>query len=74
MVKRPISCAFRGKFSYFLLSHFFYTNGVETVIFVASLYGKNYLGHSLKEILMVLLLIQFFSAPDAYFGAGFQTG
>lgn len=50
----------------FLASFFFYTMGVQTVMLVASLYGKTELNIPTTNLISSLLLIQLIAVPGAY--------
>lgn len=49
----------------FLIAYLFYNDGVQSIIVVSSIFGKNELGLSLEFLIMVILLVQFI----AFFGA-----
>ena len=49
----------------FLLAFFFYNNGIQTVITMASIYGSHYLRLQLSNILLALLVSQIVGFPGA---------
>jgi UMF1 family MFS transporter len=51
----------------FLLSFFFYNMGVQTVMLVATLYGKSELGLKTPNLIIAILIIQLIAIPGAYF-------
>ncbi|MDO9255666.1 MAG: MFS transporter [Bacteroidales bacterium] len=51
----------------FLLSFFFFSMGVQTIIIVASLFGKAELGISDTKLIMTILIIQLVAILGAYF-------
>ncbi|MFC6999475.1 MFS transporter [Rufibacter roseus] len=53
----------------FLLSFFFYNMGVQTVMYVASLFGSKELGLETQALITVLLIIQGVAIGGAYFFA-----
>ncbi len=54
----------------FLAAYFLYNDGVQTVISMAAIYGRNELGLTPAQLLGVLLLIQFLGIPGTlFFGA-----
>lgn len=52
--------------SRFLLSFFFFSMGVQTIIIVASLFGKAELGITDTKLIMTILLIQLVAVAGAY--------
>lgn len=50
----------------FLLSFFFLSMGVQTVIYVASIYGKKELGIETSQLIIAILLIQIIAIIGAY--------
>ncbi|HAN38647.1 MAG TPA: MFS transporter [Chitinophagaceae bacterium] len=50
----------------FLGSYFFYNMGVQTVMLVATLYGKSELGLPTTNLIIAILLIQLIAVPGAY--------
>ncbi|HET9746189.1 MAG TPA: MFS transporter, partial [Chitinophagaceae bacterium] len=50
----------------FLASFFFYNMGVQTVMLVATLYGKSELGLQTENLIIAILLIQLIAIPGAY--------
>jgi UMF1 family MFS transporter len=50
----------------FLVSFFFYNMGVQTVMLVATLYGKSELGLKTENLIIAILLIQLIAIPGAY--------
>lgn len=53
----------------FLLAFFFYSAGVQTVLFVASTFGEKELGLSAGELILLILLLQMLATAGAYFFA-----
>lgn len=53
----------------FLGSFFVYTMGVQTVIYVAALFGKNELKLESEDMLKTILLIQLIGIAGAFFFA-----
>jgi UMF1 family MFS transporter len=51
----------------FLLSFFFFSMGVQTIIIVASLFGKVELGINDTMLIMTILIIQIVAIPGAFF-------
>ncbi|HET9433896.1 MAG TPA: MFS transporter [Chitinophagaceae bacterium] len=54
------------KLKRFLLSFFFYNMGVQTVMLVATLYGKSELGLKTENLIVAILIIQLIAIPGAY--------
>ena len=50
----------------FLASYFFYNMGVQTIMIVATLYGKSELGLPTKNLIISILIIQLIAIPGAY--------
>lgn len=50
----------------FLLSFFFYNMGVQTVMLVATLYGKQELAIKTTNLIIAILIIQLIAIPGAY--------
>lgn len=50
----------------FLLAFFFYTAGVQTVIYLATLFAKVELGFETSELIMVVLILQLVAIGGAY--------
>lgn len=50
----------------FLFSFFFYNMGVQTVMLVATLYGKSELNIPTMNLIIAILIIQFIAIPGAY--------
>ena len=53
----------------FLISFFFYSMGVQTLIYLASLFGSEELNMELKELIIVILILQVVAILGAYFFA-----
>lgn len=53
----------------FLLAFFFLSMGLQTVMFVASLFGKKELNMPTDKLIVTVLLIQLIAIPGAYFFA-----
>jgi len=66
----------------YLLSFFFYSMGVQTVLLLAPLFGKNEVGMSADEMILIVLILQILAIAGAYFfaliskfkGNGFSIG
>lgn len=54
------------KLKRYLLSFFFYNMGVQTVMLVATLYGKSELGLKTENLIVAILIIQLIAIPGAY--------
>jgi UMF1 family MFS transporter len=54
----------------FLLSYFFYNMGVQTVMYVATLFGDKELKLKSDELIITILIIQFVAIAGAYLFAG----
>ena len=54
------------KLKRFLLSFFFYNMGVQTVMLVATLYGKSELGLKTENLIVAILIIQLIAIPGAF--------
>lgn len=54
------------KLKRFLFSFFFYNMGVQTVMLVATLYGKSELGLKTENLIVAILIIQLIAIPGAY--------
>ena len=54
------------KLKRFLLAFFFYNMGVQTVMLVATLYGKSELGIPTKNLIIAILIIQLIAIPGAF--------
>ena len=50
----------------FLIAFFFYSAGVQTVLFVASTFGEKELGFSAGELILLILLLQLLATAGAY--------
>jgi UMF1 family MFS transporter len=50
----------------YLLAFFFYNMGVQTVMLVATLYGKSELNIPTTNLIIAILIIQFIAIPGAY--------
>ncbi len=50
----------------FLASYFFYNMGVQTIMIVATLYGKSELGLPTTNLIIAILIIQLIAIPGAY--------
>src|SRR6056297_324965 len=50
----------------FLLAFFFYSAGVQTVLFVASTFGEKELGLNASELILLILLLQMLATAGAY--------
>lgn len=50
----------------FLSSYFFYNMGVQTIMIVATLYGKSELGLPTTNLIVAILIIQLIAIPGAY--------
>jgi len=69
-IKRVFRQAMKMKaLKLFLLAFFIYTMGVQTIIYVAALFGKNVLLLESKDMLITILLIQLIGIAGAYFFA-----
>lgn len=55
--------------SKFLLSFFFYSMGVQTIMYIATLFGTNELHLESNKLIVVILLIQLVAIGGAYFFA-----
>ena len=55
------------KLKRFLTSFFFYNMGVQTVMLVATLYGKSELALKTENLIVAILLIQLIAIPGAFF-------
>lgn len=53
----------------FLLSFFFYSAGVQTVLFLAALFAKEELGFKTQELIFVILILQIVAIGGAHFFA-----
>ncbi len=53
----------------FLLSFFFYNTGVQTVMYVATIFGEKELGLETGQLISVVLLLQIIAIGGAYFFA-----
>jgi UMF1 family MFS transporter len=51
---------------WFLSSFFFYNMGVQTIMLIATLYGKTELGIPTTNLIIAILLIQLIAIPGAY--------
>lgn len=51
----------------FLIAYFFYNDGIQTTIFMATIYGKTELGLSETTLMLTLLMIQFLAVGGAFF-------
>jgi UMF1 family MFS transporter len=56
----------------FLLAFFFYSAGVQTVLFLASTFGEKELGLSASELILLILILQILATVGAYFFAYFS--
>ncbi len=54
----------------FLLSFFFYNGGVQTVIYMATIFAKKELGFETAELIIVVLILQLVGIGGAYLFAG----
>lgn len=50
----------------YLVSFFFYSAGVQTVIYLASAFASKVLGFSSSELIMIILILQIIAIPGAY--------
>ncbi|WP_163580313.1 MFS transporter, partial [Klebsiella pneumoniae] len=50
----------------YLIAFFFYNMGVQTVMLVATLYGKTELNIPTTNLIISILIIQFIAIPGAY--------
>lgn len=50
----------------FITSFFLYSMGVQTVIYMASIYAANTLGFEMGELIIVILIIQLVAIPGAF--------
>ncbi len=58
----------------FLLSFFFYSMGVQTVILLAPLFGESVIGLSSEKLIMTVLLLQILAIAGSYFFAYVASG
>jgi len=56
----------------FLMSFFFYSAGVQTVLFLASAFAERELGFGATELIVIVILLQLLAAVGAYFFAYFS--
>lgn len=52
---------------YFLLSFFFFSAGVNTVIYLASVFAENELAFGTEELILIILILQLVAILGAYF-------
>lgn len=57
----------------FLFSFFFYISGVNTVIYIATLFAKNELGFETGELILIVLILQLVAIGGAYAFAWFSN-
>ncbi|MBI3142337.1 MAG: MFS transporter [Bacteroidetes bacterium] len=57
----------------FLLAYFFISMGVQTIIYMASIYAKTELGFDSTQLITIILLIQLIAAAGAHAFAGMST-
>lgn len=50
----------------YLIAFFFYSAGVQTVIYLASAFGAKELGFSIQNLIIVILILQFLAMVGAY--------
>ena len=54
----------------FLMAFFFYSAGVQTVLFLASAFAERELGFGPTELILIVIILQLLAAVGAYFFAG----
>ena len=64
-----IALRYEKKLRGFLFAFFFLSMGVQTVMFVAALFGKKVLNMPTSELIVTVLLIQLIAIPGSYFFA-----